>query len=264
MPRASNLLIVVMLVSGAARSEPLPKVQQQPSSMTPGQAMQMNGLSPELPRTEVLPFDAAVSRALRRNPSATVAMEEVTRARAIVEQVRSASLPTLGANASYTRLEHDRVLAGTNTVIAPADQLNANLALTVPLVAPSRWLQWSHAKDNVDVARMNAEDVRRQLALSTARTYLEIIAQHHVIEVSQRARDSARAHYQFAHQRFVGVYGTRIDEVRAAQEVAADESQLQTSVANLARLRETLGVLVGIEHPIDVTEDVTLPGAPTL
>jgi outer membrane protein TolC len=125
-------------------------------------------------------------------------------------------------------------------------------------------VQWQHAKDQVEVARMSAEDVRRQLALSTGRTYLGIIAQHHVVEVSQRARDSARAHYQFAHQRFSGGYGTRLDEVRAAQEVAADEAQLQASVANLARLRETLGVLVGADHAIDVTDDVTLPGAPSL
>jgi outer membrane protein len=272
MPRASNLLTIVLLVSGATvartqplpKASPLPKVQPQPSSMTPAQAMQLGGLPPELPRAEVMAFEAAVSRTLTRNPSAAVALEEIARARAIVEEVRAASLPTLAANASYTRLEHDRTLAGTNTVISPADQVNANLFLTAPLVAPSRWVQWSHAKDNVEVARMSAEDVRRQLALSTARTYLGIIAQHHVVEVSQRARDAARAHYQFAHQRFAGGYGTRLDEVRAAQEVATDESQLQASVASLARLRETLGVLVGVDHAVDVTEDVALPGAPTL
>jgi outer membrane protein TolC len=263
MSRASNLLVALLLVGGAARAEPLPKVQPQPSSMTPEQAMQLHGLLPELPRTEVLPFDAAVSRSLARNPSATVAMEEVTRARAIVEEVRSASLPTLTANAAYTRLDRDRTLNGV--VISPADQVNANLSLVAPLIAPSRWVQVSHAKDNVEVARMSADDVRRQLALSTARTYLGLIAQHRVIEVSVRARDSARAHYQFAHQRFAGGYGTRIDEVRAAQEVATDESQLQASVANLSRLRETLGVLVGLDHAVDVvTEEVVLPGAPTL
>lgn len=265
MLRVDNLLTAVLLVGGAtALAQPLPKVQPQPSSMSPAQAMQLNGLPPVLPPTEVMAFDAAVSRALTRNPSAAVALEEIARARAVVEEVRSASLPTLSANASYTRLDHDRVLAGTNTIVAPADQLNANLLLSAPLVAPSRWVQWRHAKDQVDVARMSAEDVRRQLALSTARTYLGIIAQHHVVEVSQRARDSARAHYQFAHQRFTGGYGTRLDEVRAAQEVATDESQLQASVANLARLRETLGVLVGVDHAIDVTEDVTLPGTQSM
>ena len=268
MRRASSLFAFVLVAGGAAaEGQPLPKVKPQPSSMTPAQAMQLNGLAPELPRTEVVPFDAAIARALSRNPTAAVALEEIARARAVVEEVRSASLPTLTANASYTRLDHDRTLTGAGgatTVIAPADQVNANLLLSAPLIAPSRWVEWSHAKDNVEVARMSEKDVQRQLALSTARIYLGIIAQHHVVEVSQRARDAARAHYQFAHQRFAGGWGTRLDEVRAAQEVATDESQLQASVANLARLREALGVLLALDHAVDVTDDVTLPGAPTL
>ena len=267
MRRASSFVVASLVGCAVAGAQPLPKVQPQPSSMTPAQAMQLNGLSPELPRAEVVPFETAIARALSRNPSAAVALEEIARAQAIVAEVRSASLPSLVANASYTRLDHDRTLGGAGgatTVIAPADQVNANLLLTAPLIAPSRWAQWSHAKDNVEVARMSAEDVRRQLALATGRTYLGIIAQHHVVEVSERARDAARAHYQFAHQRFAGGYGTRVDEVRAAQEVAADEAQLQAAVANLARLREALGVLIAVDHAVDVTSDVTLPGAPTL
>lgn len=237
---------------------PIPTIQPMP----PARALQSDAPPATLPPTEVLAFDHAVARALGRNPAAVVAFEEIARARAIVEEVRSASLPTLSANAIYTRVEHDRLANGN--VVVPADQVNANLTVTVPLVAPQHWVQWSHAKENVDVARANAGDVRRQLALATARTYLSLIAQHRVIDVSERAVQNARAHYQFAHQRFAGGYGTRVDEVRAAQEVATDESQLQANVAQLARLREALGVLVGVDHPIDVTEDVTLPAAPPL
>jgi outer membrane protein TolC len=234
--------------------------------MTPEQAMQLGAPSPQLPKAEVLGFDAAVRRAVARNPSAQIAVEEIARAQALVEQVRAASLPTLTANVSYTRLEGDRTLqtaAGTQ-LIAAANQYNANLALTVPIIAPQRWLAWAHAKDGIDIARLSAEDVRRQLALATARTYIGIIAQHRIVEVSQRARDTARAHYQFAHQRFAGGYGTRVDEVRAAQEVATDESQLQSAVASLARLREVLGVLVGLDHAVDVNEEPSLPGAPPI
>src|SRR6186997_3452763 len=86
MPRASRLVALVALVAGGgvAAAQPLPKVQPQPSSMTPAQAMQANALPPELPRVEVLAFDAAVARAVQRNPSAAVALEEIARARAIV------------------------------------------------------------------------------------------------------------------------------------------------------------------------------------
>jgi outer membrane protein TolC len=212
------------------------------------------------PKPGVLIFDAAVSRALAQNPAAAVAKEEITRALAIIEETRALSLPTLSANGTYTRLDHDRVLNGS--VIAAANQVNANVLLTVPFVTPSRWVQWRHAKDNLDVARWSADDVKRQLALATARTYLALIAQHRVVEVSTRARDAAQAHYGFAHQRFQGGWGTRVDEVRASQEVASDESQLQAALAQLARLREALGVLVGENAAVDVTDDVTLPIPP--
>src|SRR4051812_31779017 len=144
-----------------------------------------------LAHAEVIGFDDAVKRALERNPSAQVAADEIARARAIVEQTRSASLPTLAATGSYTRLDGDRVLDGK--VVAAADQLAASLTLAVPLVAPRAWVQWSHASRNVDVAKLSAREVQRQLAETVAHTYLSILAQRRVVEVTERARTAAEA-----------------------------------------------------------------------
>jgi outer membrane protein TolC len=249
---------------GLASSAAAPATPPPPA----GAALPADLPAPELPPAEILAFDAAVGQALQRNPQATVALEEIHRAQAIVEEARAPWLPTLTANGTYTRVESDRYLStGTGTpgtVVVPADQVNANLNLVVPIVVPNRWAPYWHAKDNLQIARLGADDVRRQLALATARTYLALLAQHRVVEVSLRARNAARAHYEFAHQRYAGGVGTRIDEVRAAQEIAADESQLQAAVSQLARLREALGVLAGIDHPIDVTLDVELPAVPAV
>ena len=227
-------------------------------------AQEMLPAAPPLPPAEVISFDEAVKKATVRNPTVEVAVEEIARARALVEETRAASLPTLSANAVYTRVEGNRYASGAAgaSIVVPADQINANFTLLVPIVSPRSWVQWSHAKENVEVTRANAEDVRRQLAFSTARTYLSILAQHRVVEVSERALVTARAHFDFAHQRFVGGYGTRVDEVRAAQEMASDEAQREANVAQLAKLRETLGVLVGVDKPLDCTEDVELPTPP--
>jgi outer membrane protein TolC len=256
-------IAIALAVAASARAQapgrtpPLPPpLATAPTATTP--------LTVALPPTEVMVFDAAVARALVRNPQAKVAIEEIRRTAAVVEEVRAPVLPTLTANGLYTRVESDRYLPGTRTVVVPADQVNANLTLTLPIVTPTHWAQWWHAKDNLQVSKVSADDVRRQLALATARTYLEILAQHRVVDVRERARDAARAHYEFAHQRYAGGVGTRVDEVRAAQEVAADESQLQAAVAQLARLREALGVLVGVDHAIDVTDEVQLPAPPSV
>ncbi|MDB4970181.1 MAG: outer rane efflux protein [Myxococcales bacterium] len=208
---------------------------------------------------ERLGFADAVTRALQHNPNVTVAVEEIHRAQAIVEQTRAQSLPTLTVNGAYTRLDGDRIL-GAN-VVTPANSLSANLVLAVPLIQPRGWGQWSHARENVDVSRLSANEVRRQLAISTARTYLSIIAARRVLEVTVRARTTAEAHYQFAHQRYTSGYGSRVDEVRAAQELATDRSQVESAEAQLTRTREALGVLLGTDHAIDAADDAPALGA---
>jgi outer membrane protein TolC len=215
------------------------------------------------PPAPPITLQEAVRRAIARNPTWATAQEEIHRADALVEEARSASLPTLYGNATYTRLDSDRTLAN-GTVAAAANQFNANLLLTVPLIQPHGWAQWSHAGDAADVVRASSSDVGRQVALAVGHAYLAVVAQKRVLEVTQRARDTDRAHYDYAHQRFSGGVGNRIDEVRARQQVASDEAQVQTVLSALAKAREALAVLVGEDGPLDATGDPALPQPPAL
>ena len=203
----------------------------------------------ELPRVAL---SEAVRRAVSQNPTARVADGEVRRADALIEESRAAWLPTVSANATYLRLDHDRVLNGN--VISAADQLAMNLTVSVPIAAPQRWAQWSHTRDNAATARAGAVEARWQVASATARAWLTVLAQHRGLEVLQRSRDTARAHQDFAHARFAGGLGGRVDEVRAAQVVAQTEAQLSASRSALTRSREALGVLVAADGPADVDE----------
>ena len=166
------------------------------------------------------------------------------------------ALPFLSANGIGSRLDRAR---GT---FVPREQLSANLQLSMPVFAPQRWLAWAHAGEQVDIARTSLEDARRFVAVATARTYLSVMAQHRLVQITTQARDSARAHLEDAHARFEVGSGNRLDEVRAGQEVAADEAQLAQAQANLTRAREALGVLVAAEGPIEVEEQLALPAPP--
>jgi outer membrane protein TolC len=202
----------------------------------------------------------AIQRAQMRNVSMVVAIEEIQRAEALVREARANSLPTLTGNAVYTRLDLDREFSGR--VVAAQNQLSANLNLTVPLVVFQRWAQWSHANTNVKTTRATAEDVRRQVAIAVARAYLAVISQKRVIDVGERALATAQAHYDYAHTRLTGGVGNRIDDVRAEQEVATDQAQVEAGYAGLARAREALGVLVGEQGPLDTEDDIALVEAP--
>jgi outer membrane protein TolC len=194
----------------------------------------------------------AVSGALARNPSAAVAYTEVVRARAVIEETRSNSFPTLVGNGALNLLDSPRQAAGVVTQPATGVILSATLA--VPIVTPRPWVQWSQAKDQFEVSKASASDVRRLVATAVARAYLAIVAQKRVIEAATQARETDRAHYDFAHARYAGGVGNRIDEVRAEQQLESDEANVQQQWSLLARQREALGVLVGASGPLDAEE----------
>lgn len=206
-------------------------------------------------------FEDAIQRAMTRNPNNMLAAEDIRRAEALVQQARSAWLPTLNANATYTRLDSDRVLA--DRVIQGADSLNANVTLTVPLLSPRAWAATTRAKDNREVAKLTFVETRRSVAVQTGRAYLTVIAQRRVLQSSEQARDTARAHEEFSKSRLAGGVGNRLDAVRAAQERATSETRVQNQTIALARAQEALGILVGENGPIDA-EDTSLGAPPSL
>jgi outer membrane protein TolC len=96
---------------------------------------------------------------------------------------------------------------------------------------------------------------RRQTALATADAYLTIIARRRVVEATERARDVAKAHYELARQRQLGGTGSRLNELRAEEEVSTDEVLLEAARLALYRAQEALGVLLAADGPVDAGEE---------
>jgi outer membrane protein TolC len=209
----------------------------------------------------------ALQRALAANPTVAVAVAEIDRADALIEQARAGYWPTLTGNAAYTRLDADRLTGppgGPYTKVAPIGQGTANLQLTVPLVAAPAWANTHHAESNRRIADASAADFRRQVAQATARAYLTVVAEHRFIAAVETARGNAKEHFDYAHTRFAGGIGRAIDEVRAAQDLASLERQVQSTYVALAQSREALGILVAAVTPVDTVDEVDLGAVPTL
>jgi outer membrane protein TolC len=223
------------------------------------------------PAAEKVTLAAAVQRALQRNPSVAVAVQEVQRAEALITQARAGWLPILTGNGLYTRLDSDRVLTTRDkdnvehvSRVAADNQVAGNLQLTVPLVAAPAWTATGRAKSAKRTAEASATDVRRQVAQSTARAFITVVAQHRLVAASETARETAKAHYDYAHTRLQGGIGRAIDEVRAQQDLATVETQFQANMARLAVAREALGVLVAADAPVDAIDEVDLPAPPSM
>ncbi|HEX4913306.1 MAG TPA: efflux RND transporter permease subunit, partial [Vicinamibacterales bacterium] len=237
------------------------------SIATPAFAQQ--DLSP--PVVETLTFEEAVARAIERNPSVAIAATNILQSEALLQQARSATLPRLTGNVTNTTLDTGREFGGQT--VQPQNQSVFGLNATLPLSATA-WAVRTQAMDQIEIARLSETDTRRQIAVATATAYLAVIAAKRQIEVNLIAIETARGQLDYNTRRREGGVGSRLNELRSAQILAATEAQLEVFRFAVSRTQEALGVLVvangpvdvngepSFEIPLEVTESEWLPNRP--
>lgn len=207
----------------------------------------------QVPTLERVTFEEAIRRAVERNPSAAIAAAQILRADALLRQTRAATLLSVTGNATSTTLNTGVSFEGTT--VTPRTQVSATVDVGFPLFAPAQWARRAEARDLRGIADLSAAETRRQTALAAADAYLSVIARRRVVEANERARDVARAHFDYAHTQQVAGTGSLLNELRAQQEVSGDEVLVESSRLALYRAQEALGVLLAADGPIDAAAE---------
>lgn len=210
-------------------------------------------LGAQQPAMERLAFDEAVERAITRNPSVQQAASGILRAEALLQQVRALSLPFADAGVTVRTIGPVTEFAGE--AITPRTQATIAPSVTVPLLTPVRWAERAQARDQVLVAERTTADVKRAIGVAAAQAYLAIITERRVLELNERSRENARAHFEYAQQRYEGGLGSRLNALRALQELSTDETRVEDARLAVRRAQEALGVLVAADGPVDAAAE---------
>ena len=237
---ASRLGLVAAIILGGAGSTPAFAQAPAPAGQPPTPV-------------ERVSFDEAVRRAIDRNPSAAVAAAGIERAEALLSAARADTSLQVNGNLSTTTV--NRSIEFEGTTVSPRNQVTAALDVRMPLLAPARWARRAQAEDARDIAGLSAADARRQIALATADAYLRVIAQRRVMEANARARDTARAHFDLARELEQRGTGSRLNLLRAQQQLSINEGLVESSRLALYRAQEALGVLLVADGPVDATDE---------
>ena len=203
--------------------------------------------------TERITFNEAIQRAIARNPSSAIAAADILRADGLLKEARSDARLHITGNAQSTTLNKSVEFEGTT--VTPQTSVFALLDIRYPLYAPVIWARRVQAADNLNVAELSAAEIRRQTAAATAEAYLAIIARRRVIDANIRSREVAQAHLDVATTLERLGSGTRLNRLRAAQEVSIDDGFIETALFALYSAQEALGVLLVADGPVD-TDDV--------
>jgi outer membrane protein TolC len=207
----------------------------------------------DVPPPRPVAFDEAVQQAIAANPTVERASTAVLSAQALLAQARASTLPTVDASVSMTVLDNERGFSGN--VVTPQTQWLFAGAAAAPVLAMAQWAARAQAADQVGIANLNVEDVRRQVGVSAAETYLMILSAKRQQEVNERARDTALAQLDYARARREGGVGSLLNERRAAQEHAVNEELVERARLAVALGQEALGLLMAAEGPVDTLEE---------
>ncbi len=200
---------------------------------------------------ESITFEEAIRRATTANPGIEQAAAGILRAEAVLQQVRARLRPSV--DASFSANVIDPVVRFSGTSINPRTQTASGATVVIPILTSVRWAERAQAADQILVSQAQSADIRRQIALATAEAYLSIIAQRRVLELNDRSRENALAHYTYAMQRFEGGIGSRLNMLRAQQELSSDEALVEEAQLSVRRAQEALGILVAADGPIDAS-----------
>jgi outer membrane protein len=202
---------------------------------------------------ERVTFQQAIDRAIANNPSIAVAAADILRAEGLLAQARSATLLQVTGNIQTTTLNEGVSFQGSTVV--PRSQVTASVTVAQPIIEAAAWARRAQAADNVQIAQLGAADARRQIALATADAYLSILAQRRIVEGDTRARDNAREHFNLATELERQGTGSRLNALRAQQQLSTFDQQLEGASLAVYRAREALGVLIVANGPVDAVDE---------
>jgi outer membrane protein TolC len=198
-------------------------------------------------------FADAVQQAIDRNPTVRAAASAILRAEGQIRIARAATL--LQVNGGITTSTLNTGVEFQGVTVSPQNSVTALITADMPVVAAAAWARRAQAEDERQVAQLNAADVRHQVAAATADAYLTIVGLRRAVDADRRALDVAKAHFDLASQLEQGGTGSRLNALRAQQQMSAVETQLVAAQLAVYRAQEALGVLLVENGPVDAGDD---------
>ncbi len=200
-------------------------------------------------------FDEAVARAIERNPTLERAAKSIDRAAALVDQARAVTLPNISANLGNTLLNTG--VSFDESTVVPRDQFTIGATVGMPVFSLSDWARVAQARDQVTVATSSTNEVRVQVAVAAAEAYLAVAGAQRQVEVDERAIETAEAHLDYARRRLEGGVGSRLNMLRAAEELSVAQARLEATRFMRRQAQEALGVILAEDGPVDISGDPT-------
>ena len=233
---------------------------QQPITPTDGATTQPGSK----PSARTLTLDQAVQLALANSKSMRVAAEGVNRARGFVNERRSAQLPGVNLDASFTRLDQGTNIefptedGGTQTIpIVRQNQRAFALGVSQPIDIFGSLKNARKAAEFQEIgARLDFNRSRNQTVLDTKNAFYEVLRSRAFMSVADQAVKNAQDREKTTQTYLTAGTGTRFDVLRAQTEVANAQQNLIAARNRVNLATASLNNVIGLDQntPTEVAE----------
>jgi outer membrane protein TolC len=271
----------LVLASSFARAQAVPLPSPSPSATTPAPGAPVPDM-PEVsdpmltpvvaPPTSLHKWEEALVYIRSRSTDLRTAEIEINRAEAQWRQALAGALPSINLNASLTH----QLITNTSSQVSGIDAVgnpvfrqvespfpnaaNGSLTLVQPLLATRPWYALGTAKQAEQVARLNVEDVKRQIALRVANGMVAVVTAERLAELNRVGLRNALERLELTQRKANLGAATGLDVVRARQDVEAARTSLVSGDESLRQSREALGLALGVPQAVGVAPDVRIDG----
>jgi outer membrane protein TolC len=238
-------------------------------------------LAPVGPATRTLgSWQQALTFINQRSTDIAIAMQEVERADGNVRVALAAALPTLtGQLAATGQLVTGKIpgvppsplpvigggggialFPGTPATTVPAANpiILAQLAASVPIVAPRSWYAIRTAELGITSNKLALEDKKRTIFTGVASAIIGVFTAERTADINRNGLKSALSVAELTkRQQRLGT-ATRLDVVRADQSAATARGTLVSGDESLRQARESLGLALGFHDAFGVPQNISL------
>lgn len=224
------------------------------------------------PPARRLTLEEAVEIALQNSKALRVAAEGVNRARGRVNEARSGFLPSLSAQATFTRLDEGSsftIQQGGQTITIPIvkqDQKSVGISALLPIDILGQIRAATQLAQFQEIAaRLDYNRTRNQVVLDVKSAYYDLLRARAATRVAEQALQNAKDRLATAEAYLRAETGTRFDVLRAQTEVANAEQNVITARNRVNLATATLNNVLNLDQntPLETVELADAP-APAL
>ncbi|MEK7828952.1 MAG: TolC family protein, partial [Deltaproteobacteria bacterium] len=194
--------------------------------------------------------------------SVKLSEEDLYQAEAGIDKAISQILPTITADANYTKYSESATSGGFN--VQPDNSSSFSVKLSQPLYSGGKeWSLWRQAKKKTVAGMSGLNDAKEKVVLDVSRIYYSVLKSKKTVEIKDAALKRALEQRKVAVARFQVGDVTKAIVLRAEADVAGAETELISAKKDLLVAKDKLARFLGISGDFKVAEPDIQPAPQT-